>query len=79
MDIQNWFVIDSPAEMSEAFTAVTAIYFAAQIGAQSESAQRQIEARLGEISDSAEWFAASMYLEAVRERRRASVTWVVSR
>jgi len=79
LDIENWFVIDSPAEMSEAFASVTAIYFAAQTGAHSLSAQRQIERRLDGISGSAEWFAASMYLEAVRERRLAGVRWRANR
>lgn len=75
MDIQNWFAIESPREMSEAFAAVTALATIAQTGAQSAAAARQIERRLDAISDPIEWFAASMYLEAVRERRTAGVRW----
>lgn len=76
MDIQNWFAIDGPKEMSEAFADISSIYYAAQTGPQSESARRAIERQLDAISDPAEWFAAGMYLEVVTQRRSAGVRWV---
>ncbi|MGI8554419.1 MAG: hypothetical protein ACR2PL_27070 [Dehalococcoidia bacterium] len=78
MDIQNWFAIASPKEMTVAFAEITALYYAAQTGRQSEPARRQMEARLNEISDSVEWFAASMFLEAVAQRRDSGIRWAVT-
>lgn len=78
MDIQNWFAIEAPREMSEAFAAITAVAAIAQTGAQCVAAVRQIEIRLDALSDPIEWFAASMYLEAVRERRTSGACWLVN-
>jgi hypothetical protein len=77
VDIQRWFAIESPKEMSEAFAEVSAIYYIAQLGAIGEACSREIERRLECIRDQSEWFAAGLCLDAVLRQqedrlRRAS-------
>jgi hypothetical protein len=73
VDIERWFAVESPKEMSESFTEISAIYFIMQFARPSDSARQAIESRLASISDQSEWFAASMCLDAVRSRESFAV------
>ena len=73
MDIERWFAVESPKEMSESFAEVSAIYYIMQVARPSESAYRAIECRLASIDDQSEWFAASMCLEAVANQESFAV------
>jgi hypothetical protein len=75
VDIERWFAIESPKEMSEAFAEISAIYYIAQVGAASGAGRRAIEARLESICDPAEWFASCMCLESVSMRIGREVRW----
>jgi hypothetical protein len=75
VDIERWFAIESPKEMSEAFAQISAIYYIAQVGAAGDAAGRAIEARLESICDPAEWFASCMCLESVSMQARRAVRW----
>jgi hypothetical protein len=76
VDIERWFAIESPKEMSEAFAQISAIYFIAQVGAAGDASRRAIEARLEAICDPAEWFASCMCLESVSTQAGREVRWV---
>jgi len=65
VDIQRWFAVESPKEMSECFAEISAIYYVMQIARPCQTAKAAIESRLESIVDQSEWFAACMCLEAV--------------
>jgi hypothetical protein len=75
LDIQRWFAIESPKEMSEPFALFTAAYYIAEVGGVAGNLSAIIEGHLDEISDPSEWFASCMYLEALRQNLRHSVRW----
>jgi hypothetical protein len=69
VDIERWFAVESPKEMSESFAEISAIYYVMQVARPSTAVRRAIESRLGTIVDQSEWFAASMCLEAVASQQ----------
>jgi hypothetical protein len=75
VDIQRWFAIESPKEMSEVFAEISVLYHISQIGRQGKGRCGLIERRLEEIRDSSEWFASCMYLEDVRQHQGMTVRW----
>jgi hypothetical protein len=75
LDIQRWFAIESPKEMSETFALFSAIYYIAEVGGVASGWSTIIERKLDEIRDPSEWFASCMYLEDLRQNRRSGVRW----
>jgi hypothetical protein len=75
LDIQRWFAIESPKEMSETFALFSAIYYIAEVGGCSCRWSSLIERRLDKICDPSEWFASSMYLEDLRQNLRSAIRW----
>jgi hypothetical protein len=79
VDIQRWFAIESPKEMSETFTEISAIYYIAEVGGLGGQWSAAIERRLAGIQDSSEWFASCMYLEALRQNQNSAARWTAVR
>jgi hypothetical protein len=75
MDIQRWFAIESPKEMSETFALISAMYHVAEAGGLAAHLSSRIERQLDGICDSSEWFASCMYLEQLRQHQLRSVRW----
>lgn len=75
MDIQRWFAIDSPKEMSEVFTRISALYYIAEISGLACRGSTAIECRLDELKDASEWFATCMYVEDLRWHHPNEVRW----
>jgi hypothetical protein len=77
VDIQRWFAIESPKEMSEDFTLLSAIYYIAEAGGPGTGLASVIERHVDEICDPSEWFASCMYLETVRRNQQHAVRWTL--
>jgi len=75
MDIQRWFAIESPKEMSETFALISAMFHVAEAGGLGASLSRAIERNLEGICDQSEWFASCMYLEQLRQNQANPVRW----
>jgi len=79
LHIQRWFAIESPKEMSEAFTLASALYDIAEAGGLAAESARAIERQIGQIADTSEWFATGMYVEDLRQYQPREVRWSVVR
>jgi hypothetical protein len=77
VDIQRWFAVGSPKEMSETFAEISAFYYIMEVARPCPTACAAIESRLSLIVDQSEWFAASLCLEAVASQERFAVRRVV--
>jgi hypothetical protein len=75
MDIQRWFAIESPKEMSEAFAMISVLYHVAEAGGRAANLSCAIERSLEGLCDQSEWFAACMYLEQLRQHQSCAVRW----
>jgi hypothetical protein len=79
LHIQRWFAIESPKEMSEAFTLASALYYIAEAGGLALASARRIDHQIGRIEDASEWFAACMYVEDMCHHQPRQVHWPVVR
>jgi hypothetical protein len=75
MDIQRWFAIESPKEMSEAFAMISALFHIAEAGGRAANLSGAIEQSLSGICDQSEWFASCMYLEQLQQHQNRAVRW----
>jgi hypothetical protein len=75
LHIQRWFAIESPKEMSEAFTLASALYYIAEAGGLPLASAREVERQIDQLEDASEWFAACMYVEDVRQNQPREVRW----
>ncbi|HTE84392.1 MAG TPA: hypothetical protein VK821_06650 [Dehalococcoidia bacterium] len=75
MDIQRWFAIESPKEMSETFALISAMYHIAEAGGPPSNLSCKMERYLESICDQSEWFASCMYLEQLRQDQFNAVRW----